>query len=320
MSKIEELIAQYCPDGVEYRELGEVCEFKRGRTITAKSAVEGDVPVIAGGQKPSYFHNEANRTGETISVSSSGAYAGFVNFWTIPVFLSDSFSVDADADLLKKKYVFYYLKSKQEEIHHTKKGSGVPHVHGSSISKFPIPIPPLPVQEEIVRILDKFTALEAELEAELEARTRQYEYYRDQLLSFEGKGVEWKTLGDVSIKISSGGTPKTSNSLYYNGEIPWLRTQEVNFGEIWDTGVKITLEGLKNSSAKMIPENCVIIAMYGATVGKSAINKIPLSTNQACANIQVNPEIASYRFVFHWVHHNYEKIKALGTGSQTNIN
>ncbi|MGO1245588.1 MAG: restriction endonuclease subunit S, partial [Sphingobacterium sp.] len=169
-------------------------------------------------------------------------------------------------------------------------------------------------------ILDKFTALEAELEAELEARTRQYEYYRDQLLSFEGKGVEWKTLGDVSIKISSGGTPKTSNSLYYNGEIPWLRTQEVNFGEIWDTGVKITLEGLKNSSAKMIPENCVIIAMYGATVGKSAINKIPLSTNQACANIQVNPEIASYRFVFHWVHHNYEKIKALGTGSQTNIN
>ena len=84
--------------------------------------------------------------------------------------------------------------------------------------------------------------------------------------------------------------------------------------------MKISELGLKNSSAKMIPANCVIIAMYGATVGKSAINKIPLSTNQACANIQVNPETADYRYVFHWVNHNYENIKALGTGSQTNIN
>lgn len=109
-------------------------------------------------------------------------------------------------------------------------------------------------------------------------------------------------------------------SSYYGGDIPWLRTQEVNFNEIWDTDIKISETGLNNSSAKLIPENCVIIAMYGATVGKSAINKIPLSTNQACANIQVNPEVADYRYVFHWVNHNYKNIKALGTGSQTNIN
>ena len=77
---------------------------------------------------------------------------------------------------------------------------------------------------------------------------------------------------------------------------------------------------MKNSSAKVIPANCVIVAMYGATVGKSAVNKIPLTTNQACANIQVNPEVAYYRYVFHWISHNYKKIKSLGTGSQTNIN
>ncbi len=104
------------------------------------------------------------------------------------------------------------------------------------------------------------------------------------------------------------------------GEIPWLRTQEVGIGDIWDTGVKITEAGLKNSSAKMIPENCVIVAMYGATVGKVGINKIPLYTNQACANIQIDEKIGHYRYVYHFLLSQYEYIKSLGAGSQTNIN
>lgn len=132
--------------------------------------------------------------------------------------------------------------------------------------------------------------------------------------------VEWKTLGEVAVKISSGGTPNTGIKDYYNGNIPWLRTQEVGNGDIWDTGIKITELGLKNSSAKMIPENCVIVAMYGATVGKVGINKIPLCTNQACANIQLNEGIVHYRFVYHFLLSQYEYIKSLGAGSQTNIN
>jgi type I restriction enzyme S subunit len=142
--------------------------------------------------------------------------------------------------------------------------------------------------------------------------------YLDTLL--ESVEVEWKTLGEVAIKISSGGTPKTGVSNYYNGNIPWLRTQEVGYGDIWDTEIKITEEGLKNSSAKIIPENCVIVAMYGATVGKVGINKIPLCTNQACANIQLKEEVAHYRYVYHFLLSQYEYIKSLGAGSQTNIN
>lgn len=137
---------------------------------------------------------------------------------------------------------------------------------------------------------------------------------------FEDIELKWKALGDVAKKISSGGTPKTGVSKYYDGDIPWLRTQEINFGEIWDTGVKITEEGLKNSSAKLIPENCVIIAMYGATVGKIGINKISMATNQACANIQLDENIANYYYVFYCLSNQYEYIKSLGTGSQTNIN
>ena len=135
-----------------------------------------------------------------------------------------------------------------------------------------------------------------------------------------GVEVEWLTLEDIALKISSGGTPKTGVAEYYGGDIPWLRTQEVDFGEIWDTGVKITEAGLKSSSANWIPANCVIVAMYGATVGKIGINKIPMTTNQACANIQLDEGIANYRFVFHFLLSQYEYIKSLGAGSQTNIN
>ena len=142
--------------------------------------------------------------------------------------------------------------------------------------------------------------------------------YMDKLL--DGVEVKWKTLDEIAIKISSGGTPSTGIAEYYDGNIPWLRTQEVNFDEIWDTGVKITESGLKNSSAKWIPANCVIVAMYGATVGKIGINKIPMATNQACANIFLDETVANYRYVFHFLHSQYGYIKSLGSGSQTNIN
>ena len=132
--------------------------------------------------------------------------------------------------------------------------------------------------------------------------------------------VQWMTVEEISKNISSGGTPRSNVAAYYGGNIPWLRTQEVNFREIWDTGIKITEEGLNSSSAKYIPANCIIVAMYGATVGRVGINKIPLTTNQACANIEVNDNIAYYRYVYHYLSSQYEYIKSLGAGSQTNIN
>ena len=86
--------------------------------------------------------------------------------------------------------------------------------------------------------------------------------YIEKLLN--GRPVEWKKIEDISKNICSGGTPRSYVPEYYGGDIPWLRTQEVNFSEIWDTEVKITKEGLDSSNAKYIPANCIIIAMYGA--------------------------------------------------------
>ena len=208
MSKLQELIKQHCPNGVEYKKLGEVCSFQRGTTITAKDAVEGTIPVIAGGKKPAYYHNVANRKGKNIVIAGSGAYAGYVTYWEQPIFVSDAFTV-TPFEILDIKYVFYFLKNIQDKIHSTKKGSGVPHVHGSSIANLEIPVPPLEVQEEIVKILDRFSEYAAELQAELQARREQYEYYRDKLLSFNKiGGVLWLTMNEIGTFIRGNGLQK----------------------------------------------------------------------------------------------------------------
>lgn len=136
----------------------------------------------------------------------------------------------------------------------------------------------------------------------------------------DGVAVEWKTLGQICLKTSSGGTPLSTREDYYGGDIPWLRTQEVCFNEVYDTDIKITELAVKNSSAKWIPANCVIVAISGATAARSAINKIPLTTNQHCCNLEINPAIANYRYVFHWVLREYDRLKALGQGARADLN
>ncbi len=180
MSKLEELIEQYCPDGVEWKPLGEATIMKRGTSATKGIMQEGDIPVISGGRQPAFYCNVSNRTGEVITVAGSGAGAGYVQYWNEPIFVCDAFSIQGN-ETLKTKYVYYVLTNIQEKIYSTKKGGGVPHVHISSIDKFEIPVPPLPVQEEIVRVLDTFT----ELQAELQKRKQQYNYYLDNLLNFK---------------------------------------------------------------------------------------------------------------------------------------
>ena len=187
MSKIGDLVEQYCPNGVEYYTLGEVCSFKKGQSITSKDIVKGNIPVIAGGKSPAYYHNKANRFGETVAVSSSGAYAGFVSYWSIPVFLSDSFSVEPK-DILLTKYLYYFLNNLQDYIYSLKSIGGIPHIYARNIDKFKIPVPPMPIQQEIVRILDKYSEfenkLEIKLQEEIDTRKKQYEFYRNKLLSF----------------------------------------------------------------------------------------------------------------------------------------
>jgi len=181
-------------DDVEFRALGEVCNFLRGSAITKKETTVGEIPVVANAPNPIYFHGDSNRTGETIVIARSGAYCGLVSFWNQPIFLTDAFSIYLETTLLKAKFVYYFLKKNQKAIHSMKKGSGVPHVRVKDFESYSIPIPPLSKQKEIVAILDKFDALVNDistgLPAEITARKKQYEYYRNQLLEFKVKSYE----------------------------------------------------------------------------------------------------------------------------------
>ncbi len=225
MSRLAELIEQLCPDGVEYRALGDVAELKRGEAVTRKEVVEGQVPVIAGGREPAYYIDRSNRQGETIVIAGSGAYAGFVSFWDEPIFVSDAFSIVVDRSVLQPRFVYHWLSGRQEAIHALKSGGGVPHVYPKDVAKLRCPVPPQEVQREIVRILDQFTTLEAELEAELEARRTQYAHYRTHLLSYESLAAQGLVnvieLQDVGVVRMCKRIHKAETSI--QGDIPFFK-------------------------------------------------------------------------------------------------
>ncbi|MFP6188261.1 restriction endonuclease subunit S [Helicobacter pylori] len=243
MHKIERLLHTLAPKGVEFKKLGEVCDFQKGKSITKKAVTFGKVPVISGGRQPAYYHNEANRSGETIAISSSGVYAGYVSYWDIPVFLADSFSVSPKQKTLMPKYLFHYLTTQQDAIHATKSAGGIPHVYSKDLQNFLIPIPPLEIQQEIVKILDAFTELNTELNTELKARKKQYEYYQNMLLDFNDINQNHK-----DAKMSAKTYPKRLKTL-----LQTLAPKGVEFrklGEVCESTNKKTLKISEVSEVK----------------------------------------------------------------------
>ena len=260
---------------------------------------------------------------------------------------------------ISSRYVSHALQAYGESIRRTakKQGGTVDSLDFQKVLAYKIPVPPLDVQNRIVNVLDNFERICSDLNiglpAEIEARQKQYEYYRDKLLTFaeaggtimsraeqsraeQSRAEQSRTLikllqyvfgyavvslQDVVKNSCSGGTPKKGVSEYYEGgNIPWLRTQEVVFRDIYRTECFITESAVKNSAAKWIPENCVIVAISGATAGRCAINKIPLTTNQHCLNLEVDPEMALYRYVYYCICAKQEELLAKKEGARGDLN
>ena len=314
MNILEEI--QNCP--VEWKVLKDVAILKNGKDW--KTLPSGEVPVYGSGGEMGEFVSDYSYDKPTVLIPRKGSISNLFYiekaFWNVDTI----YYTEIDENQIIPKYFYYYLTTVKLEEMATNPTR--PSLTQAILDKVKIPIPSLEIQEKIVEKLDKMTEYVTELTSELTSRKKQYSFYRDKLLSFDDEvyQVEWKTLLEVSKKITSGGTPDRSNSLYYGGSIPWLRTQEVDFREIYDTELAITEEGLANSSAKWIEKNAVIVAMYGATAAKVGIAKIPLTTNQACCNIEIDEDIANYRYVYYWLTYNYETLKSMGQGSQSNIN
>lgn len=149
----------------EMKKLGEVVEIKRGQIITSSIRVDGDIPVIAGGKTPAYYHNKANRKGKTITVSASGASAGYVGFHNYPIFASDCSTI-SESDEYIIEYIYYYLLRSQEVIYGYQTGGAQPHIHAKDIEPMLIGTPSLPEQIRIATIL-------SDIDVELKALEKQ---------------------------------------------------------------------------------------------------------------------------------------------------
>jgi len=207
MNEIEKLIAELCPNGVEWRELGEVCSVNKGKQLNKKLLTEdGFYPAYNGGKNYSGRTNNYNVEANTIIVSQGGASAGFVNFVETKFWANaHCYYLIPDETQITNRFLYHFVKMNQSYLMDFQYGAGIPALKSDKLTKMLLPIPPLKIQKKIVQILDKFTDYVTELTSELTLRQKQYSFYRDKLLSFEDEvyQVEWKAFGEVA-KLKNG--------------------------------------------------------------------------------------------------------------------
>ena len=250
MSRIDDLIAEYCPDGVKHQTLGEIGEFIRGNGIQKRDFRDSGFGCIHYGQIYTYYGLFADHTKSFIDPNLAEkrkkAYKGDLVIATTSENEEDvckacawlgeePIAISGDAYIFRHhqnpKYISYCFQSELFQSQKKKyiTGSKVLRVNGDAMAKIHVPVPPLPVQEEIVRILDSFSSLEAELEAELEARRKQYTHYRDELLTFDRERVLVITVGEL-CDINRGRIMSKGYLEKHRGAYPVYSSQTANNG------------------------------------------------------------------------------------------
>ena len=258
--------------------LGEVCLVSKGKTITRATTTEGQVPVIGGGLGPTYFHNLANRKPPVITISASGANAGFVNYWGLPIWASDCTTISEKSDSPASiGYIYKYLQSRQEFINtELRRGSAQPHVYPSDIAELQIPLPSLEKQRQIVEKLDSVFAEIESLEGNLELCGERADQLFQSILSTSfahsaGTAESSKSLlhQDISrklvklvdvCKLVGGGTPSKANLNFYLGEIPWATVRDLHSRWLGETEHRINAVAVRESSTNVIPSGNVVLA------------------------------------------------------------
>jgi type I restriction enzyme M protein len=148
--------------------LRNISEIKKGTSITKRNTKEGNIPVVAGGKEPAYFHNESNRNGAVITISASGAYSGFVNYFEFPIFASDCNTIQSkDEKNISTKLIYLFLKSIQEAIYSLQRGQAQPHVYADDLEKIKIPLPSQELQQKIVSEIEVLEMQEKEAKWEI---------------------------------------------------------------------------------------------------------------------------------------------------------
>ncbi len=311
MHKIERLLQTLAPKGVEFRKIGEICLIKRGRVIAKKILQEnGKYPVYSSQTLNNGilgFIDTYDFDGEFLTWTTDGAYAGSV------FYRNGRFSITNVCGLLQvikdnilHKYLYYILQITAPL--HVSSGMGNPKLMSAAMQQITIPIPPLEVQQEIVKILDAFTELNTELNTELKARKKQYEYYQNMLLDFDDinqshkdakeklaqktypkrlksllqtlapKGVEFRKLGDMTISFTkqtgfdySAFIKPTLIKEYLPNYIPFIQNKDFLGHYInYKTDYFIPNEIAIRFPQILLNEKCLLISISGS-IGKVAV-------------------------------------------------
>ena len=262
MSKLQELIQKLCPNGVEYKKVEEVAIIKNGRDY--KHLGKGNIPVYGSGgimtYVDAYVYNKP-----TVLLPRKGSLGNLfyvdTPFWNVDTI----FYTEVDIQQINVKYLYYLLA--KEHIENLNKAGGVPSLTQSILNKIMLPVPPLEVQEEIVRILDNFTNLAAELQAELQARQEQYEYYRNKLLTFNNvdrggyASVTWMKMSEIGTFIRGKRFVRTD---IVNDGVPCIHYGDMyTYYGLYATQSKGRLKNELASKMRYAQKNDVVIVAAG---------------------------------------------------------
>ena len=302
MSKLQELILELCPNGVVYKKLGDIAIIKNGRDY--KHLGRGNIPVYGSGGIMSYVDAYVYEK-PTVLIPRKGSL-GNVFYVDTPFWNVDTiFYTIIDTSNVLPKFLYYVLLKEQLEKLNT--AGGVPSLTQTVLNKILIPVPPPEVQEEIVKILDHFTDLAAELQVELQARKEQYEYYRNKLLTFAKIGaqsVTWMRMCDL-FDMRNGYTPSKTNVEYWeNGTVPWFRMEDIRQnGRILSDSIQhITSSAVKGG--RLFPANSFIISTT-ATIGEHALIIADSLANQQFTNLQVRKSLidkVNIKFLYYYMY------------------
>jgi type I restriction enzyme M protein len=254
--------------------INDLVEFKKGEIITKKTSENGNIPVIAGGKKVSYYHSKSNRNGFTITISSSGD-AGYISCHNQPIFVSDAFTIKSISKNLSDKFLYYILKSKQKMIYQMQKGVAQQHIYPRDFKNFNIPVPPIEIQNQIVEELDGYQKI-------IDGCRQVIENYKPSIdIDSSWEMVE---LGDL-CNIFGGGTPSKDKKNYWsNGNIKWLSCKHLDENGNIIGNELISEEGLKSSSSKVVKSGSVIL-VNRVSLGKVVYTYDDYAINQDLTGI-----------------------------------
>jgi type I restriction enzyme, S subunit len=304
------------PDEWDVKKIGEVAPLQRGFDLPSSQLIKGTYPVVYSNGILNY-HNKAIVKAPGIVTGRSGTL-GKVNYLEKDYWPHNTTLWVTDFEGNFPRYVYYLFTYVKLEQFGT--GSGVPTLNRNDVHAYKVPIPPLPEQRAIAEALSDVDALLAALDALIAKKRAIKQGAMHELLTgktrLPGFSGVWKEkyLGDVTHS-TAGGTPSTSIPEYWGGTIKWMSSGELHSKLVYDVVGRITEEGLRNSSTKIIPEKCVLIGLagQGKTRGTVAMNMVELCTNQSIAAIFPS-ELFVPQYLFYNLNARYEELRSLSTG------